>query len=266
MSEVGQSPQRLAAAIEYDGVPFYGWQRQRQTPTVQACLEEALSQVANHRVEVHASGRTDTGVHAWRQVVHFDANVERSERSWILGTQTHLHPGISMVWVKAVAPDFHARYTATARHYQYRIINRLYRPAIDRHRAAWVYQPLDAQAMHAAAQALVGEHDFSSFRAAGCQAKHATRTVDWVSVTRRGDEIEINIQANAFLYHMVRNITGSLLLVGRGERPIDWMAEVLAKKNRAQSGMTAPANGLYFMRAVYPAHWGLPDEVCESNQ
>lgn len=260
-----QNGQRLVAAIEYDGVPFYGWQRQRQTPTVQACLEEALAQVADHPVEVHASGRTDTGVHAWRQVVHFDVHVARSERSWMLGTQTHLHRGISMVWVKPVSENFHARYQATARHYRYRIINRLHRPAIDRHRAAWVYQPLDAQAMHEAAQALVGEHDFSSFRAAGCQAKHATRTVQSVSVVRDDDEIEINIQANAFLYHMVRNITGSLLLVGRGERPIDWMGEVLAKKDRTQSGMTAPAHGLYFMRAVYPDHLGLPAEVCESH-
>ncbi len=258
--------QRLAAAIEYDGTPFFGWQRQRQTPTVQACLEHALSKVADHTIQVHASGRTDTGVHAWRQVIHFDATVERSERSWILGTQTHLHPGISMVWARPVAPDFHARYSASARHYCYRIINRLHRPAIDRQRTAWVHQPLDAERMHEAAQALVGEHDFSSFRAAGCQAKHATRTVHWVAVKRIGDEIEVHIQANSFLYHMVRNITGSLMLVGRGERPVQWMGEVLAEKDRTRSGMTAPAHGLYFMRSVYPRHLGLPDEVCESSQ
>ncbi len=257
---------RLAAAIEYDGTPFFGWQRQRQTPTVQECLENALSKVADHTIQIHASGRTDTGVHAWRQVVHFDVEAERSERSWILGTQTHLHPGVSMVWVKPVAPDFHARYSARARHYRYRIINRLHRPAIDRQRACWVHQPLDVERMHKAAQALVGEHDFSSFRAAGCQAKHATRAVHWVSVERDGDEIAIDIQANSFLYHMVRNITGSLILVGRGERPSSWMAEVLAQKDRTQSGMTAPAHGLYFMRSVYPTHLGLPDEVSEPSQ
>lgn len=256
---------RMVAAIEYDGTPFFGWQRQRQSPTVQAELEAALSQVADHPIEVHASGRTDTGVHAWRQVVHFDVEAQRPLRGWLLGTQTHLIPGIAMVWIESIESSFHARYSAVARQYRYRIINREHRPAIDRDRALWVHQALDHEAMDKACQSLIGEHDFSSFRAAGCQAKHATRSVHSVSVTRQGDEVYVDIEANAFLYHMVRNIVGSLLLVGRGERPMDWLADVLAARDRTQSGMTAPAHGLYFMKALYPSQWGLPDEVTASE-
>lgn len=252
---------RMVAAVEYDGTPFFGWQRQRQSPTVQAELEAALSKVAAHPVEVYASGRTDTGVHAWRQVVHFDVHSVRSKRSWLLGTQTHLMPGIALVWVQPVDADFHARYCAVARQYQYRIVNRIHRPAIDRDRALWVHQPLNDQCMHHAAQALVGEHDFSSFRAAGCQAKHSMRCVNAVSVARTGDEITVDIEANAFLYHMVRNIVGSLLLIGRGERDVDWLQALLLTKDRTHSGMTAPPHGLYFMRALYPRSWALPDEV-----
>lgn len=255
------SHQRLVAAIEYDGTPFFGWQRQAQTPTVQACLEEAISAVANHPVEVHASGRTDTGVHAWRQIVHWDSQVERSDRSWLLGAQSHLHEGISVAWVQGVDSEFHARYCAIRRHYRYRIINQINRPALDRYRMAWIHRPLDADAMHESAQALVGEHDFSSFRAAGCQAQHATRCVDEVRVSRHGDEVVLDIMANAFLYHMVRNITGSLLMVGRGEREVSWIGEVLAMRDRTQSGITAPPQGLYFMASFYESGWGLPSEV-----
>jgi tRNA pseudouridine38-40 synthase len=254
---------RWVAAVEYDGTPFFGWQRQAQTPTVQACLEMALSSVANQTIEVHASGRTDTGVHAKRQVVHFDTSAQRSARSWLLGTQTGLHEGISVAWIQAVDGEFHARYSAVGRHYRYRIINRINRPALDRFRAAWVHRPLDADAMHQSAQALVGEHDFSSFRAAGCQAKHARREIHEIRVTRQGDDVFIDVYANAFLYHMVRNIAGSLMMVGRGERSISWIDEVLALQDRSQSGVTAPPHGLYFMAAFYEAHWGLPDEVTQ---
>lgn len=255
----------MVATVEYDGTPFFGWQRQAQTPTVQAELEKALSEVANHPVEVHASGRTDTGVHAWRQVVHFDVEAQRPIRGWLLGSQTHLMPGIAMVSMDQVDASFHARYSAVARQYRYRIINRAARPAIDRDRALWVHQSLDEEAMHRASQCLVGEHDFSSFRAAGCQAKHATRSVHWVKVTRSGDELYVDIEANAFLYHMVRNIVGSLLLIGRSERTVDWLAEVLMAQDRTLSGMTAPAHGLYFMRALYPSQWGLPEEMTQGH-
>jgi len=252
---------RMAAAIEYDGTPFFGWQRQRQTPTVQAELASALSTVANHPLEVYASGRTDTGVHAIRQVVHFDVEVQRPARAWQLGIQSAMRPGISMAWVQSVDTDFHARYSAVARCYRYRILNRPYRAAIDRDRVAWIYQPLDNEAMNEAAAFLVGEHDFTSFRAAGCQAKSPVRTVRSISVKRLGDEVHVDIEANAFLYHMVRNVVGSLILVGRGERSVSWMGEVLEQKDRTQSGMTAPSQGLYFRKALYLPRWGLPDEV-----
>ncbi len=252
---------RLAAGVEYDGTPFLGWQRQKQGPTVQAALAHAISQVADHPVEVHASGRTDTGVHAWCQVIHFDVRVKRDMRSWQLGAQSHLAEGVAIRWVRPVSDDFHARYAAVSRHYRYRIVNLLNRPALDRHRVAWVYQPLDAAIMHEAAQSLVGEHDFTSFRAAGCQARHAMRCLHNISVTRHGDEVVVDVVANAFLYHMVRNIVGSLILVGRGERGKEWMGEVLELKDRREAGMTAPSQGLYFMKAHYSAEWNLPTEV-----
>jgi len=249
---------RLAAGIEYDGSGFYGWQTQRQSPTVQACLEQALGRVADHPVTVHCAGRTDTGVHAHCQVVHFDSRAERRERSWVLGTNTHLHPGISMLWARPVAEDFHARFSATRRRYRYRMLNRWVRPAIDRGRVAWIRQPLDCARMHEAAQALLGEHDFSSFRAVGCQAKSPVRRIHHLSVTRRGSEVIIDIEANAFVYHMVRNVAGTLIPVGKGERAVSWPGEVLAAADRRVAGPTAPAEGLYFVAPTYPDHPELP--------
>ena len=178
---------RIALGIEYDGTSYNGWQRQKNGIGVQQRLEEALSAVADEPIEVQCAGRTDTGVHASGQVVHFDTVAERSDRGWLLGTNTNLPPDISVGWVARVSEDFHARYSATARSYRYQILNRLQRSALHRHRAWWVYQPLDEQRMHVAAQLLVGEHDFSAFRAAGCQAKSAMREVLQVSVTRCGD-------------------------------------------------------------------------------
>ena len=253
--------QRLAAGVEYDGTPFLGWQRQKQGPTVQAVLADAISKVADHPVEVHAAGRTDTGVHAWCQVIHFDVTAKRDMRSWQLGAQSHLAEGVAIRWVQPVPDDFHARYAAVSRHYRYRIINRVNRPALDRHRVAWVYQSLDAGLMHEAAQSLIGEHDFTSFRAAGCQSQHARRCIHTISVTRQGDEVVMDVVANAFLYHMVRNIVGSLILVGRGERAKEWVGEVLELKDRRVAGMTAPSQGLYFMTAHYKPEWNLPKEV-----
>ena len=252
---------RLAAGVEYDGSGFFGWQRQRQSPTVQECLEEALSRVADHPVTVHCAGRTDTGVHAFCQVVHFDTEVVRRERSWVLGTNSRLHPGITLLWAREVDEDFHARFRAERRQYRYRILNRWIRPAIDRGRVAWIRRPLDAVRMHEAAQVLVGEHDFSSFRAVGCQAKSPVREVHRVAVTRDGHEVVIEIEANAFVYHMVRNIAGTLIAVGQGERPVNWAGEVLSARDRTVAGITAPAEGLYFMAPSYPGYPDLPTGV-----
>jgi len=249
---------RLAAGIEYDGSGFYGWQRQRQSPTAQACLEAALGRVANHPVTVHCAGRTDTGVHAHCQVVHFDTDAERSERSWVLGTNTHLHPGISVLWVRQADSAFHARFSATRRRYRYRMLNRWVRPAIQRGRVAWIRQPLDARLMHEAAQALLGEHDFSSFRAVGCQANTPVRRIHHLCVTRQGAEVIIDIEANAFVYHMVRNIAGTLIPVGKGERAVSWPGEVLTAADRTLAGPTAPAEGLYFVAPSYPDYPHLP--------
>lgn len=249
---------RLAAGVEYDGSAFFGWQRQRQSPTVQECLEDALSKVADRPLTVHCAGRTDTGVHAVCQVVHFDPGVERTSRSWVLGTNTHLPAGISLLWVEPVDETFHARFSAARRQYRYRVLNRWVRPAIDHERVAWIRHPLDAGRMHESAQALVGEHDFSSFRAVGCQAKSPVRTIDRIVVERRDDEIVMEVRANAFIYHMVRNIAGTLIPVGTGEKPLDWTASVLAARDRTVGGVTAPARGLYFLGPEYPDYPALP--------
>ena len=198
---------RVALGIEYDGTSYNGWQRQKTGLGVQQRVEEALGVVANHPVEVICAGRTDTGVHATDQVVHFDTDSERSERGWLLGANTNLPDDINVSWVALVADDFHARFSATSRSYRYLILNRLQRSALHRHRAWWVYEPLDAERMHAAAQRLLGEHDFSAFRAAGCQANTAVRNMTHISVSREGDWITLDVTANAFLQHMVRKLS-----------------------------------------------------------
>ncbi|KAA9132069.1 tRNA pseudouridine(38-40) synthase TruA [Marinihelvus fidelis] len=252
---------RIALGIEYDGRAFYGWQTQRQEPTVQATLERALSKVANHPVSVICAGRTDTGVHARCQVVHFDTNSERQARSWILGANANLPSTVCVLWAQPVPEEFHARFTALGRRYCYRLLNRWVRPAVDAGLVSWERQHLDADAMNEAAQALVGEHDFSAFRSAGCRANHPVRTIREISVRREGEHVDIEVAANAFLYHMVRNIAGTLLPVGRGERPVDWVAEVLHGKDRTRAGVTAMPDGLYFMSVRYPAEFGLPEGV-----
>jgi len=251
---------RLALGIEYDGSGFFGWQRQRQTPTVQECVEQALSRVADHEVIVHCAGRTDSGVHAWCQVAHFDTTAARSERSWVLGANTYLMPGISLLWVRPVEERFHARFSARRRRYRYRIINRWVRPAIERGRVTWIRRPLDIDRMQAAATGLIGEHDFSSFRAPGCQARSPVRTVYTVTISRLGCEVIIDIEANAFLYHMVRNVAGVLISIGEGRRPVSWLEEVLKARNRGAGGITAPAQGLYFMTVEYPDYPELPTD------
>ena len=257
---------RLALGVEYDGGEFLGWQRLTKPgepgeATVQQALETALSFVANTQVDTICAGRTDAGVHAACQVVHFDTDVHRDPRGWVLGTTSRLPPSVCVRWCVPVADDFHARFSAVARRYRYRILNRPVRPALARQYLSWERLPLDAAAMHAAAQSLVGEHDFSAFRTVHCQAPHARRDLQAISVARLGDEVVLEVRANAFLHHMVRNIVGSLLLVGRGERPAAWIAELLAGRDRTVAGPTAPSTGLVFLGPLYPPAHGLPDEV-----
>jgi tRNA pseudouridine38-40 synthase len=253
---------RIALGIEYDGTSYNGWQRQKTGLGVQQRLEEALSLVANEQVEVTCAGRTDTGVHASGQVVHFDTSAERSERGWLLGANSNLPPDISVTWVKTVGDDFHARFSAVSRSYQYLILNRLQRSALHRERAWWVHQPLDEQRMHAAAQALLGEHDFSAFRAAGCQASSAVRDLTKITVTRSGRWVTLDVTANAFLMHMVRNITGTLAVIGRGEASVEWLAEVLESRDRTAAGVAAPPHGLTLVDVAYPASFGIPPAGC----
>jgi tRNA pseudouridine38-40 synthase len=252
---------RLALGIEYDGTDFFGWQRLAHGPSVQTEIEAALTFVAAHPVEVTCAGRTDAGVHARCQVVHFDTVSERSERGWMLGANSRLPPSVAVVWAQPVAEGFHARYGARARRYRYRILNRPMRPALDARYATWERGPLDIDAMRAAVPALIGEHDFSAFRTVACQARSPSRNVREIVVARDGNEVAIEIEANAFLHHMVRNIVGSLLPIGRGEAPPEWLGALLAGRDRAKAGPTAPASGLTFLGPRYPPEWKLPAEV-----
>ena len=249
---------RYALGLEYDGSAFLGWQIQRQEPTVQGCVEKALARVANHEVRVTCCGRTDSGVHALGQVAHFDSDADRSERSWILGINSHLPAGASVLWIRQVDDGFHARFSAFSRSYRYVILNRWIRPALDANRKSWCRTPLDADKMHDAAQLLLGEHDFTSFRAAACQARHAVREIQQISVLRKGDTISLDVTANGFLYHMVRNIAGSLIRVGLGEASTEWVGEVLAMQDRTQAAPTAAPEGLYFVSARYPEQYEFP--------
>ena len=249
---------RYALGLEYDGSAFLGWQIQRQEPTVQGWVEKALARVANHEVRVTCCGRTDSGVHALGQVAHFDSDADRSERSWILGINSHLPAGASVLWIRQVDDGFHARFSAFSRSYRYVILNRWIRPALDANRKSWCRTPLDADKMHDAAQLLLGEHDFTSFRAAACQASHAVREIQQISVLRKGDTISLDVTANGFLYHMVRNIAGSLIRVGLGEASTEWVGEVLAMQDRTLAAPTAAPEGLYFVSARYPEQYELP--------
>ncbi len=253
---------RLALGIEYDGTDFLGWQRLGHGPSVQAALEKALSFVADRPVDVTCAGRTDSGVHAHCQVVHFDTDAERAPRAWTLGACSNLPREVAVLWAQPVADDFHARFDARARRYRYTILNRPIRAALEARYVTWERQPLDADAMHEAAQALLGENDFTAFRAISCQARHARRNVHEVRVWREGERVMVEIQANAFLHHMVRNIVGSLLPIGRGEMPVAWMGELLAGRDREVAGPTAPASGLAFVGPRYPRGCGLPEAVC----
>jgi tRNA pseudouridine38-40 synthase len=244
--------------VEYHGGAFRGWQAQGEGRTVQQTLEAALTRVADAPVRVHCAGRTDAGVHGHAQIVHFDAPSARSPKAWVMGGNSALPDDLRLHWAQPVAGDFHARFSATARRYRYLILNSSVHAAALSGRVTWQRHPLDAARMHEAAQYLPGERDFSAFRAAACQSNTPFRCVHEVSVWRRGALLCIDIRANAFLHHMVRNIAGSLMLVGRGIREPHWIAELLAAGDRTRAADTAPPDGLYLVDVDYPAGFGLP--------
>ncbi len=249
---------RVAAIIEYDGTDYAGWQSQEHSSSIQDAVQSALSFVAGHPVIAICAGRTDKGVHAVGQVIHFDTHAMRTPRAWVLGANTQLAPAIALQWAGEVTMGFHARHRAARRVYRYAILNRSARSALQRTRAAWVHRPLDAGAMHEAAQALIGEHDFSAFRSVECQSKTPIRRVDAIEVTRKGDYLWLQITANAYLHHMVRNIVGTLLDVQRESSPAEAMTRVLMSADRRCAGATAPAAGLYLWRVEYPPNFGIP--------
>ena len=252
---------RYALGLEYDGAGFFGWQRQADSATVQLSVEKALAVVANHPITVICAGRTDTGVHARGQVVHFDSASQRSARQWMLGINSNLPDAVRSVWIREVDDSFHARFGAFSRSYRYSILNRWVRPAIGANYYGWCRRPLDEQLMHKAAQALAGRHDFSAFRSAGCSAQHATREVTAIRVSRQGDFVMIDITANAFLYHMVRNIVGSLIPVGRGDKSVQWFEQVMQGEDRKLAGVTAESQGLCFMSVRYDPKYELPGKA-----
>ncbi len=254
---------RIALGIEYAGNDFFGWQIQPHARSVQGCVEAALSKVANHPVTVVCAGRTDTGVHALGQVVHADVTAQRTTRSWCLGTNTNLPQDISILWTKEVDEHFHARFSAQVRHYRYVILNRLSRPALLAKRVTWEYRrTLDIGRMQAASHYLLGTHDFSSYRATACQAKSPVRTILRLIVYKSSEKVIIEISANAFLHHMVRNIAGVLMTIGSGEQPPEWARTVLEARDRKAGDITASAAGLYFCHVDYPAPYIFPKANC----
>ncbi len=248
---------RVAAIVEYDGSGFCGWQLQDNVRTIQGVVEEAVSSVADETVRVITAGRTDTGVHATGQVIHFDALAQRSAQSWVRGINSNLPKDVTILWAQEVEDDFHARFRATGRHYQYVILNRPVPPTYLSGKVTWDYRPLDIASMQAAAIHLVGTHDFSSFRTVHCQAKDPVRELRALDIQRKGELVLIHVYANAFLHHMVRNIAGVLMTIGAGERDPEWAREVLAARDRTQGGKTAAADGLYLTAVEYPEHYNI---------
>jgi len=249
---------RIALGLEYDGTDFVGWQSQRTGRTVQDVLSHAVAAVAAAPTTVRGAGRTDAGVHAAEQVVHFDTTAERTARQWLLGINSNLPDDVAVRWVREVDPDFDARRSAVWRRYRYRILQQMTRSALERRRAWWLHEPLDGDAMTAAAGAWLGEHDFSAFRAAACQSKSPVRQLLAVDLHRHGPILAIDFQASAFLHHMVRNLVGALVEIGRGRAPVCWAAELLASRDRSRGGVTAPPQGLSLVQIHYPPRYGLP--------
>jgi len=253
--------QRLALGLSYRGTRYHGWQSQPDGLTVQDHLERALAQFAAQPVRTVCAGRTDTGVHAINQVVHLDAPVQRDPFSWVRGTNRYLPDDIALQWCRPMAPDFHARTHARGRRYRYLLLRSPVRPALETGLVGWVFDVLDGDAMRAAAMHLLGEHDFTSFRAAECQAATPVKTLRALDIAQRGDYWRFDFDASAFLHHMVRNIMGCLLAVGRGQQPPGWMAEVLAARDRNAAAPTFAPDGLYFAGPYYDPALGLPDHV-----
>jgi tRNA pseudouridine38-40 synthase len=249
---------RIALGLEYDGSAFCGWQTQPGGCGVQDHLQRSLSQLADSPIEVTAAGRTDTGVHACSQVVHFDTDVVRESVSWVRGTNANLHDGARVLWSAEVTAAFHARFSALSRTYRYLLLDDGVAPAILRDRVGWYHKPLELEAMQRAAKSLVGEHDFSSFRDAQCQAKSPVRELREVSVERRGPLLVFTFRANAFLHHMIRNIVGSLVYVGAGRQSPGWIAELMDKRDRREAAPTFAAAGLYLAAVEYDPAFGLP--------
>lgn len=252
---------RIALMVEYDGSQFHGWQSQKGLRTVQQVLEQALSQVAAQEVSVVCAGRTDTGVHATNQIVHFDCQSERSARAWVYGANSFLPKDVCVKWSREMPESFHARFSALSRRYNYLIYNSPIRPGLLRSNVTWQYRPLDHRLMHEASQCLLGEKDFTSFRSVECQSKTPIRNVHNVEVTRNGDFIKIDIQANAFLHHMVRNIAGVLIAVGSARKPVSWVNEILCAKDRTLGAETAPPYGLYLLGVEYPAEFDVTQNI-----
>lgn len=248
---------RVVLGIEYDGSQFSGWQYQYSRRTIQDELEKALSNVADQAIKVHCAGRTDSGVHALEQVVHFDIGVKRDLESWVMGGNTNLPEDVRIIWAKHAVDDFHARFSAIARFYRYVILNRKMKSALMRSQVTWCYSPLDEKKMHLAAQALIGEHDFSSYRAQSCQSNSPNRLMYFINVYREGEQVVIELSANAFLHHMVRNIAGVLMEIGLGKRSVHWTNELLDIKDRTQAGVTASPYGLYLGGVYYPEKYGI---------
>ncbi|MDF1758267.1 MAG: tRNA pseudouridine(38-40) synthase TruA [Legionellaceae bacterium] len=254
---------RIALIIEYDGSQYHGWQEQNGLRTVQSTLEKAISSVADQEIKVICAGRTDTGVHATNQVVHFDTDKDRGIRAWIYGVNSSLPKDVCVKWGSEISENFHARFSATARKYRYIIYNSPIRPSLLRSNVTWQYRQLDHRCMHKAAQDLVGEHDFTSYRSVECKAKNPTRNVLEISVKRDGDLVIIDIKANAFLHHMVRNVAGVLMSIGSKRKPEGWAKDVLLSKDRKLGAETAPPYGLYLMGVTYPEEFNVITSISE---
>ncbi len=250
---------RIALGLEYDGAPFHGWQSQAGGNTVQDALELALGKVAGEAIRVVCAGRTDAGVHALAQVVHFDTEVHRPISAWVRGTNAHLPDTVAVRWAVPVDTEFHARFAARSRSYRYLLYNHPVRPAVNHGKVGWFHRELDVELMNHAATHLLGEHDFSAFRAAECQAKSPIKTLHRSGVERRGDLVLFEFRADAFLHHMVRNLVGALVAVGKGGRPPEWIAELLAGRDRRRGAPTFSPAGLYLAGVEYESHWCLPD-------
>jgi len=252
---------RVALGVSYDGHSYDGWQSQPSGCTVQDQLEKALGQLADQRVSTLCAGRTDAGVHGLMQVVHFDTTAERTPYAWVRGTNSFLPRDIAVQWAQIVPESFHCRASATSRRYAYLLLESPVRPSVDAHRVGWVFQPLDLERMQEAAGHLLGEHDFTSFRASACQALSPVKNMLRIEISRRGAYWRFEFEASAFLHHMIRNLMGCLIVIGQGKQPPAWMAEVLAARSRDAAAPTFAPDGLYFLGPRYDAHWGLPDRT-----